>query len=143
MAFLSDRTTRTHTAWRKETQQEGRNWTLRFSYLSTGEKKLVSDMPGRQGLAKMSAISEVGSSCPPLLERFMGTMPLSYFSATRTRAVRLSRLPPARLFNSCRFVPAYELPSWTRGPGRYIRSSVGSLGRGSRHGVLTSLQTDG
>ena len=45
MAFLSNRTTRTHAAWRKETLQEGRNCTLRFSHLSTREKRLVTDVP--------------------------------------------------------------------------------------------------
>lgn len=90
----------------------------------------------------MSAISEVGSSCPPLFERFIGTMPLSYSSATRTRAVGLSPSPSETL----PLMPVY--------PG--VRTSI----LGSRSGsanqierklawateqarVLTSLQIDG
>ncbi len=52
----------------------------------------------------MSAISEVGSGCPPLFERFVGTMPLSYSSATRTRAVWLSPSPASETLP---FMPVY------------------------------------
>jgi hypothetical protein len=45
--FLSDRTTRTQLGGGgRTTKKEGRNFRVRFSHLSTREKKLVSDVPG-------------------------------------------------------------------------------------------------
>jgi hypothetical protein len=74
----------------------------------------------------MSAISEVGSGCPPLFERFVGTMPLSYSSATRTRAVWLS---PSPALETLPFMPVY--------PG--IRTSILDSGSGSVYQIERNL----
>ena len=91
----------------------------------------------------MSAISEVGSGCPPLFERFVGTMPLSYSSATRTRAVWLSPTPASETLPFLPGCPGVGTSILDSGSGLVYQIERKLAWAREQAQVLTSLQIDG